>query len=318
MFSADNLRQVPNSSLIASVPLQRKMSWRLTLREQQQAFGNHPMGESSRIHLEGGDNVKESAATILDAVRDFETENQLFVAYAESNGSGHRQSKRPRTNMIIIEIARASSNSSCSNGRSFTGKLENPIDGLILGDRGSVGYLQCHFKETDCALPLLEKMTEKEAYLDMAMENASAMEANNKYVVIVEQRMKDTAPADMRSTISKLTSEQNKDLVTVNDNSLRLTAHATYHQLSMKVLELDAEAKAKAVSDFSLGKFKMLQLSEGSVLMEINKITHAPKGLYQFGINISLVSASLGGQSLIRVGYAAEAEKDKENVGVDG
>lgn len=248
------------------------------------------------------------------------------------------------------------------------------------------------------------------------------MEANNKYVAIVEQRMKDAAPAEevleMRTTISRLTcslknsqgreeetkkklagvqelerrnevlaaqlkdcqsqsyaamersaflNQQNKDLIAEKDNSLRLAARATYRQLSAKygqllqsfkekwakkkehtdaeislqeatanlqlirdlmngestlaveaplwekrVVELDAEAKAKAVSDFSMGKLEMPQLSEDSVLMEINKETQAPKGLDQFGTNASLVEAALGDLPAIRLEQVTEAGKEGE------
>lgn len=79
-----------------------------------------------------------------------------------------------------------------------------------------------------------------------------------------------------------------------------------------RVVELDAEAKAKAVSSFSMGKFEMPQLSEDLVLMEINRDTQAPKGLDQFGTNVPLVGTALGDLSVVLLGQVAGANKEKE------
>lgn len=191
--AGDNTREVPDSSSTASVPLKRKMSRRPTLREQQKMQGKLPVGETSRARPDGGDIVMDNAAVVLAAARESENMNRGFASSAggnapvthdnvvsvnshsrevESHGGGSRQTKRARVDRRRSENVGASSNSSGSVGRPFYWRFENSIDCPVLGDRNGVGYIQRHFKETGCALPPLEKMVEKEAYLDVAMANA--------------------------------------------------------------------------------------------------------------------------------------------------
>ncbi|CAA7030111.1 unnamed protein product [Microthlaspi erraticum] len=373
----------------------------MTYREQQKALGRLPVGKTSRAPPPAGDALMANAADVLAVARQSENENRASIAIetasqidrdnaavvssrshdGDSNDSVRRQNKRPRQERRNDGNG-GSSHSSGSNGRPFYWEFKNSVDGPVLNDRGGVGYLQRHFKGAGVNLPPIEKMSEKEAYLDMAMANTKSMEANNRYVSLVEQRLRDSAPVEevnkMRSTIEEMTStlkrlqlresevekklsgveelehrnavladqlkdaraegraaiersallgQQNKDLLAEKDASLRLAAQATYRQLSTKygkllqsfkemwfkkkdhtdaeisfqeananlqligdlmsgestleveaplwaerVLQLEAEAKAKAVSDFSLRKFELPQLSEDSVLMEVNKV----------------------------------------------
>ncbi|CAA7057251.1 unnamed protein product [Microthlaspi erraticum] len=79
-----------------------------------------------------------------------------------------------------------------------------------------------------------------------------------------------------------------------------------------RVMELDAEVRATAISDFPLRKFELPQLPEDSVLMEINKVTFVPRNLDHFGTNVAMVNTILGCQVPTQVGQGAGDGEEQE------
>ncbi|KAF2562823.1 hypothetical protein F2Q70_00016724 [Brassica cretica] len=62
----------------------------------------------------------------------------------------------------------------------------------ITEDPDSVSHLvRRHFKPAGCLLPSLRNMTEREAYVKMAVAHAKAMEANNEFAANLEKRLQD-------------------------------------------------------------------------------------------------------------------------------
>ncbi|KAL0853730.1 hypothetical protein Bca101_058882 [Brassica carinata] len=67
----------------------------------------------------------------------------------------------------------------------------------IIEDPDSVVHLVRHFKPAGCPLPSLRNMTEREAYVKMAVSHAKAMEANNEFAATLEKRLKDANAAQL-------------------------------------------------------------------------------------------------------------------------
>ncbi|WZZ08157.1 hypothetical protein YC2023_094078 [Brassica napus] len=74
-------------------------------------------------------------------------------------------------------------------------------------DPCSVAQLVRHFKPARCPLPSLHNMTEREAYVKMAVAHAKAMEANNEFAATLEKRLQDVPRSDELNEIKKVVRE---------------------------------------------------------------------------------------------------------------
>ncbi|KAF2536011.1 hypothetical protein F2Q68_00020583 [Brassica cretica] len=94
---------------------------------------------------------------------------------AKTNGSDHRLG-------VPGEAAVA---------KPFHWQFSNSKDCPITEDLDSVAHLVGHFKPAECPLPSLRNMTEREAYVKMAVAHAKAVEANNVFAATLEKRLQD-------------------------------------------------------------------------------------------------------------------------------
>ncbi|KAL0885998.1 hypothetical protein Bca101_009981 [Brassica carinata] len=107
---------------------------------------------------------------------------------------------------VLREDIRFPRESSSKDGRRVEGKkaADRPSsnsptavpyakDCPITEDPDSVAHLVRHFKPAGCPLPSLRNMSERDAYVKMALARAKAMEANNEFAATLEKRLKDAS-----------------------------------------------------------------------------------------------------------------------------
>ncbi|KAF2560903.1 hypothetical protein F2Q70_00016820 [Brassica cretica] len=178
----------------------------------------------------------------------------------------------------------------------------------ITEDPDSVAHLVRHFKPAGCPLPSLRNMTEREAYVKMAVAHAKAMEANNVSATTLEKHMQDVLRFDELYEIKKVFRELKLGLKMAQDreranaaqpaaaeklgnqaaslevrlrdvSNERKTLADSYLDVLISLKErwekkkaaTDCEACPRersssdvmAVSDFSVGKLDLPQISEG-------------------------------------------------------
>ncbi|KAF2566278.1 hypothetical protein F2Q70_00026428 [Brassica cretica] len=86
----------------------------------------------------------------------------------------------------------------------FHWQFSHSKDCPITEDPDSVAHLVRHFKPAGCPLPSLRNMTEREAYVKMAVAHAKAMEANNDFAATLERRLQDVPRSDEIYEIKKV------------------------------------------------------------------------------------------------------------------
>ncbi|KAF3595232.1 hypothetical protein DY000_02021089 [Brassica cretica] len=89
----------------------------------------------------------------------------------------------------------------------FHWQFSHSKDCPITEDPDSVAHLVRHFKPDGCPLPSLRNMTEREAYVKMAVAHAKAMEANNEFAATLEKRLQDVPRSDKLYEIKKVVRE---------------------------------------------------------------------------------------------------------------
>ncbi|KAF3525888.1 hypothetical protein F2Q69_00047798 [Brassica cretica] len=141
-----------------------------------------------------------------------------------------------------------------------------------LNDPDSVAHLVRHFKPAGCPLPSLRNMTEREAYVKMAVAHAKIMEANNEFAATLEKFMQYVTRSDELYEIKKVVRELKLGLKMAQDreraNAAQLAAaeklgnQAALLEARLKEVELGSELDVMAISDFSVGKHDLPQISE--------------------------------------------------------
>ncbi|KAF3531708.1 hypothetical protein DY000_02039811 [Brassica cretica] len=66
----------------------------------------------------------------------------------------------------------------------------------ITKDPDNIAHLVRHFKPVGCPLPSLRNMTERDAYVKMAVALAKAMKDNNEFTATLERRLQDVPRSD--------------------------------------------------------------------------------------------------------------------------
>ncbi|KAF2609212.1 hypothetical protein F2Q68_00043628 [Brassica cretica] len=100
----------------------------------------------------------------------------------------------------------------------FQRQFSHSKDCPIMEEPDSVAHLVRYFKPVGCLLPSLRNMTEREAYVKMAVAHAKAMEANNEFTATLEKRLQDVPRSDELYDIKKVVRELK--LVSTVDSSL--------------------------------------------------------------------------------------------------
>ncbi|KAF2603481.1 hypothetical protein F2Q70_00026744 [Brassica cretica] len=196
-------------------------------------------------------------------------------------------------------VARVKSSSPTgSEGRDRPPKKAKTNDSdLRLGvsepDSNSVAHLVRHFKPAGCPLPSLRNMMEREAYVKMVVAHAKALEANNEFTATLEKHQQDVPRSDELYEIKKVVRELKLGLKMDQDRErANATQLAAAEKLGNQAASLEArlyldvlvslkekwekkkaatdcearfreaELDVMAVSDFSVGKLDMPQISE--------------------------------------------------------
>ncbi|KAF2557075.1 hypothetical protein F2Q68_00016341 [Brassica cretica] len=89
----------------------------------------------------------------------------------------------------------------------FHWQFSHSKDCPITEDPNSVAHLVRHFKPAGRPLPSLRNMTEREAYVKMAVAHAKAMEANNEFAATLEKRLQDVPRSDELHEIKNVVRE---------------------------------------------------------------------------------------------------------------
>ncbi|KAF2560467.1 hypothetical protein F2Q70_00017848 [Brassica cretica] len=89
-----------------------------------------------------------------------------------------------------------------------------------LGFSDIIAHLVRHFKPAGCPLPSLRNMTEREAYVKMAVAHAKAMKANNEFTSTLEWRLQDIPRSDELYEIKKVIQELKLGLKMAQDQEL--------------------------------------------------------------------------------------------------
>ncbi|KAF3592917.1 hypothetical protein DY000_02023491 [Brassica cretica] len=89
----------------------------------------------------------------------------------------------------------------------FHWQFSHSKDCPITEDPDSVAHLVRRFKPAGCPLPSLRNMSEREAYVKMAVAHAKAMEANNEFAATLERCLQDVPRSDELSKIKKVVRE---------------------------------------------------------------------------------------------------------------
>ncbi|KAF2591628.1 hypothetical protein F2Q70_00038571 [Brassica cretica] len=117
----------------------------------------------------------------------------------------------------------------------------------ITEDPYSVAHLVRHFKPAGCLNPSLRNMTGRDAYVKMVVAHAKEKWEKKKAETDCEARLK-----EVMANINLLKEIMNNNLL-ASDELLRLRA---------KEVELGSELDVMAVSDFSVGRLDLPQISE--------------------------------------------------------
>ncbi|KAF2603550.1 hypothetical protein F2Q70_00025337 [Brassica cretica] len=112
--------------------------------------------------------------------------------------------------------------------KQFHWQFSHLKDCPITEDPDSVANLVGHFKPDGCLLPSLRNMTEREAYVEMVVAHAKAMEANNEFAATLEKRLQDVPRSGELNEIKKVVRELKLGLKMAQDreraNDVQLAA----------------------------------------------------------------------------------------------
>ncbi|KAF2585792.1 hypothetical protein F2Q70_00036202 [Brassica cretica] len=139
----------------------------------------------------------------------------------------------------------------------------------ITEDPDSVAHLVRHFKPAGCPLPSLRNMTEREAYVKMAMAHAKAMEANNEFAATLENRLQDVPRSD---EIKKVVRELKLGLKMAQDRERANAAQlAAAEKLGNQAASL--ESRMRVVSNERKSALEQVSFLEAKVESSANKFS---------------------------------------------
>ncbi|KAF2532115.1 hypothetical protein F2Q70_00030911 [Brassica cretica] len=154
----------------------------------------------------------------------------------------------------------------------FHWQFSHSKDCPITEDPDSVAHLVRHFKPAGCPLPSLRNMTEREAYVKMAVAHAKAMEANNEFAATLEKRMHEIPSYDKLYEIKKVVRELKLCLKIVQDQERANAAQlAAAEKLGNQAASF--EARLRVVSNERKSALKRVSFLEAKVEFSANKFS---------------------------------------------
>ncbi|KAF2573041.1 hypothetical protein F2Q70_00004062 [Brassica cretica] len=154
----------------------------------------------------------------------------------------------------------------------FHWQFSHSKDCPITEDPDSVAHLVRHFKPAGCPLPSLRNMTEREAYVKMAMAHAKAMEANNEFAATLEKRLQDVPRSDELYEIKKVVRELKLGLKMAQDRERANAAQlATAEKLGNQAASL--ESRMRVVSNERKSALEEVSFLEAKVESSANKFS---------------------------------------------
>ncbi|WZZ33034.1 hypothetical protein YC2023_016435 [Brassica napus] len=117
------------------------------------------------------------------------------------------------------------------------------------GDPDSVAHLVRHFKHVGCPFPSLHNMTERKAYVKMAVAHAKAMEANNEFAATLEKRLQDVSRSGELYEIKKVVRELKLGLKMAQDRERANAAQlAAAEKLGNQAASFEARLRSSSAS----------------------------------------------------------------------
>ncbi|KAF3564976.1 hypothetical protein DY000_02014201 [Brassica cretica] len=142
----------------------------------------------------------------------------------------------------------------------------------ITEDLDSVAHLVRHFKPAGCLFPSQHNMTEREAYVNMAVAHAKAMEANNKFAATLEKCLQDVPRSDELYEIKKVVRELKLGLKMAQDRERANAAQlAAAEKLGNQAASL--EARLRVVSNERKSALEQVSFLEAKVESSANKFS---------------------------------------------
>ncbi|XP_018459168.1 meiosis-specific protein ASY2-like [Raphanus sativus] len=136
------------------------------------------------------------------------------------------------------------------------------VDAPILDDPERLAAIWRKLRSSTCALPPLEQMRGRDAYVQMAIANAKAMEASNEYAALMEERLANFPSqeevAGHLNLIQKLRSKLS-------------ASHASEQERAKQVVDLKVLLTAKATEKVTLEEEKIM-LEKEKVVLEKEKV----------------------------------------------
>ncbi|KAF3499696.1 hypothetical protein F2Q69_00042356 [Brassica cretica] len=128
------------------------------------------------------------------------------------------------------------------------------------------------FQPAGCPLPSLRNMTEREAYVKMAVANAKAMEANNEFAATLEKCLQDVPRSDELYEIKKVIRELKLGLKIAQDRERANVAQlAAAEKLGNQAASL--EARLRVVSNERKSSLEQVSFLEAKVESSTNKFS---------------------------------------------
>ncbi|KAF3567844.1 hypothetical protein DY000_02014605 [Brassica cretica] len=170
-------------------------------------------------------------------------------------------------------VARVKSSSpTAAVAKPFHWKFSQSMDCPITENSDSVAHLVRHFKPAGCPLPSLRNMTEREAYVKMAVANAKAMEANNEFAATLEKCLQDVPRSDELYEIKKVIRELKLGLKIAQDRERANVAQlAAAEKLGNQAASL--EARLRVVSNERKSALEQVSFLEAKVESSTNKFS---------------------------------------------
>ncbi|KAF3541610.1 hypothetical protein F2Q69_00024072 [Brassica cretica] len=154
----------------------------------------------------------------------------------------------------------------------FHWQFSHSKDCPITEDPYSVAHLVRHFKPAGCPLPSLRNMTERDAYVKMAVAHAKAMEANNEFAVTLERHLQDVPRSDELYEIKKVIRELKLGLKMAQDRERANAAQlAAAERLGNQAASL--EARLRVVSNERKSALEHVSFLEAKVESSANKLS---------------------------------------------
>ncbi|KAF2532449.1 hypothetical protein F2Q70_00030066 [Brassica cretica] len=175
---------------------------------------------------------------------------------AKTNGSDHRLG-------VSGEAAVA---------KPFHWQFSHSKDCPITEDPDSVAHLVRHFKPAWCPLPSLRNMTEREAYVKIAVAHAKAMEANNDFAATLEKRLQDVPRFDELYEIKKVVRELKLGLEMGQDRE-RANASQLDTAEKLRYQAASVEDRLRVVSNERKLALEQVSFLEAKVESSVNKFS---------------------------------------------